>query len=260
MYFLRRLRPIEVVGERVRALRVSLNAPVLATPDLPVGPARAVIVTHLEARGRIDVTVGVRALRSGEVVFWSFDGELSSSDDISVASDAALTFAESLGFLFDEGALGPGSDAAKMWTAWIGGETSSAPARGDATTPPSEPTELLLEEVLNDAAVDASEELVSEPEVELEPEPMPPALAPEPTAPAAAAQVAPAPAAPAVSSELPEPTAAKGPKLSKFRTRVGAPAAKPAIRRQPIARIELVKRRSPEEERRLLLRKIVTSF
>jgi pyruvate/2-oxoglutarate dehydrogenase complex dihydrolipoamide acyltransferase (E2) component len=231
---------------------------VLATPDLPVGPARAVIVTHLEARGRIDVTVGVRALRSGEVVFWSFDGELSSSDDISVASDAALTFAESLGFLFDEGALGPGSDAAKMWTAWIGGETSSALARGEAANPPSEPTELLLEDVLTDAVIDASEELVSEPEPE--PQPIAPARAPEPTAPAAAAQVAPAPAAPAVSSDPPEPTAAKGPKLSKFRTRVGAPAAKPAIRRQPIARIQLVKRRSPEEERRLLLRKIVTSF
>lgn len=232
MYFLRRLRPIEVAGERVRELRISLNAPVLATPDLPVGPARAVIVTHREARGGIDVTVGVRALRSGEAVFWSFDGELASVDDLSVAGDAALTFAESLGFLFDEDALGPGSAAANAWNAWVGGD-GPASATDEAKL---EVAELLLDDEL--PGVGAS------------------TRAPERAT--AVSKSAPEPSATVRQAAKP-PTSAS-PKLSKFRTRVGSPATKAASSPRLLARIRLVKRRSLEEEHQLLLRKIVTSF
>ena len=159
MYFLRRLRPLEVDGERVRSLRFSLNAPVLSTPDLPVGPARAVIVVHQEARGRMDATVGVRSQRSGELAYWSFDGDLSSADDLDVAADAALSFAESLGFLFEDEVLGPGGDASKAWLTWIGGELRAqaneqpageraAPAPARSLLGRTAERELLLDELM----------------------------------------------------------------------------------------------------------------
>ena len=148
MYFLRRLRPLEVDGERVRSLRFSLNAPVLSTPDLPVGPARAVIVVHQEARGRMDATVGVRSQRSGELAYWSFDGDLSSADDLDVAADAALSFAESLGFFFEDEVLGSGGDASKAWLTWIGGELrAQANGRAEGERAAPAPIDDLLEEL-----------------------------------------------------------------------------------------------------------------
>ena len=227
MYFLRRLRPLEVAGERVRSLRLSLNAPVLSAADLPVGPARAVIVVHRDLRGRMDATVGVRSARGGEVAYWSFDGDLLSDADLDVASDAALTFAESLGFLFDEMPHpGGGAAAEKAFTAWLEGhgngesatrhsfDDTSRDALGDA-----EPSELMLEDLVVEEAA---------------------ALAPRASA---------------------KPPAPKT--LSKFRANAADPSAQPARKvplRRPLARVQLVKRRSPEEERKLLIRKLVTSF
>lgn len=255
MYFLRRLRPIEVAGERVRELRVSLNAPVLSTPDLPIGPARAAIVIHHEARGRMDATVGVRSLRSGEAVFWSFDGELRSDDDLSVAGDAALTFAESLGFLFDDAPLGPGAEAEKTWAAWLGGEAPALANAAHAAVEAAESTELLLEEIVvsaEDTADFDPQEIAAA---------APPVRSPEPTRSEplarkpARAVVVPVPA------PEPAPTPRRTtPTLSKFRSRREAPASSSASGRQPFAKVQLVKRRSPEEERRLLLRRILTSF
>jgi hypothetical protein len=274
MYFLRRLRPLEVDGERVRSLRFSLNAPVLSTPDLPVGPARAVIVVHQEARGRMDATVGVRSQRSGELAYWSFDGDLSSADDLDVAADAALSFAESLGFLFEDEVLGSGSDASKAWLTWIGGElraqANAQPAGERAARAPVD--DLLGETAERELMI---EELMLE-ELELED----PAAAALPRA-AMTASLMPAPqAAPRVvrapsfappSLATPEPPlAAPSPRtparLSKFRAASAAAVnaasnAKPKTpARQPLARVQLVKRRSPEEERKLLLRKLLTSF
>ena len=223
MYFLRRLRPLEVAGERVRSLRLSLNAPVLSAADLPVGPARAVIVVHRDLRGRMDATVGVRSARGGEVAYWSFDGDLLSDADLDVASDAALTFAESLGFLFDEMPHpGGGAAAEKAFTAWLEGHGNGESATRHSfhdTSRDAEPSELMLEDlVVEDAAARA----------------------------------------PRASAKPPAPKT-----LSKFRANAADPSAQPARKvplRRPLARVQLVKRRSPEEERKLLIRKLVTSF
>ena len=222
MFFLRRLRPLEISGARVRSLRASLNAPVLSTADLPVGTARSLIVVHREARGGWDATVAVRSERGGEIAYWSFDGELSTDTDLDVASDAALTFAESLGFVFDDVVIGPGDEAEKTWRAWLGGRPPAL-AAGDEI-PELELTDLAHEEA-----------------------------------------AAPAVAPPARTLAEPAPQATPAKSLSKFRARAAAPAAPPQASakvgaRQPLARLQLVKRRSPEEERKLLLRKLLTSF
>jgi hypothetical protein len=226
MYFLRRLRPLEVASERVRSLRVSLNAPVITAPDLPAGPARAIVLVHHETRGGIDATVGVRSVATGEIAYWSFDGELRTDVDVSVAGDAALTFAESLGFLFEEVASA-GSAGEKAFRAW---------QRGDADGPvqsarAAEPAELALDDVVAEEA---------------------PQRAAVPRADRAPARA--------------EPPQKAGATLSKFRARDGAAADAPAAKsrkptpRQPLARVQLVKRRSPEDERKLALRRLLTSF
>jgi hypothetical protein len=213
MFFLRRLRPLEVSGARVRSLRASLNAPVLSTADLPVGTARSLIIVHREARGGWDATVAVRSERGGEIAYWSFDGELATDTDLAVASDAALTFAESLGFVFDDTVIGSGDEAEKIWRAWLKG---SGPASSDE---PLELTDLAHEEAAGSEAA-----------------------APSP--------------APAKAADAPPPAKL----LSKFRARAETPGAKKSVARQPLARLQLVKRRSPEEERKQLLRRVLTSF
>jgi hypothetical protein len=266
MYFLRRLRPLEVAGERVRFLRVSLNAPVVSTPDLPSGPARAVIVVHREARGRMDATVGVRSLRVGEVAYWSLDDELVSDADLSVAADGALTFAESLGFLFDEETLS-GAAAERAYREWLSDDGSMGEKEEPEVLP--EETNALFDE--------------SPPEIELEelspesrPAPRDPPLAPRPSAkpapaprplpePKAAAEPKPAVEPKPVEVKAPEPARPRG--LSKFRARDAAPGAtasgsapRKSPVRQPLARVQLVKRRSPEDERKLVIRRLLTSF
>lgn len=256
MYFLRRLRPLEVAGERVRSLRVSLNAPVVTALDLPAGPARAVIVVHRESRGRMDATVGVRSVASGEIAYWSFDGELQSDADLSVAADAALTFAESLGFLFEEIPLhgAPADQAFRAWLAGndgslaIGAEPKAPLPRADAL---GDGSELELDELVVDGPAAA---------------PAAPAVAHTERRPRTALEPLPA-------AELPR---APQKTLSKFRARevapvitpVAAPAAPAApaaaprklALRQPLARVQLVKRRSPEDERKLVIRKLLTCF
>jgi len=261
MYFLRRLRPLEVAGERVRSLRVSLNAPVLSTPDLPAGPSRAVIVVHREARGRMDATVGVRSVVSGDVAYWSFDGDLLSEADLSVAADAALTFAESLGFLFDEAPLPGGTKADKSFRAWLAGEDASAGAlpAAQARDPDDEtdalfaddPPELALEDLAGDGAPERPSGAL--PRVPQAPSPV---AAPNPSDPSKRPVLEP----PSLASSRPPPAPQRT--LSKFRPREAVADAAPrkAPLRQPLARVQLVKRRSPEDERRLVIRRLLTSF
>ncbi|HEU4431692.1 MAG TPA: hypothetical protein VFT98_23240 [Myxococcota bacterium] len=232
MFFLRRLRPLEVSGARVRSLRASLNAPVLSTADLPVGTARSLIIVHREARGGWDATVAVRSERGGEIAYWSFDGELATETDLDVASDAALTFAESLGFVFDDTVIRAGDEAEKQWRAWLKG---NAPALSAGNEIP----ELELTDLANEEAASPA-----------------PRIQPS---------IAQAPASSVPKAAGPEPLARPAPpvkSLSKFRARDAEPAAKgeKSSARQPLARLQLVKRRSPEEERKHLLRRLLTSF
>src|SRR5688572_4594126 len=105
MQFLPRRRPLELSAQRVRALRPSLNTPVIAMPELPAGPACAAILVHVEPGHGLQINVGVRSLGSGAVALYGFDGPISAAL-VGIALDAALSFAESMGFLFDEDMIG----------------------------------------------------------------------------------------------------------------------------------------------------------
>ncbi len=100
--FAARQRPLLVVEDRLLALRMSLNAPVLATAELVAGPARAALVVYAEGSVR-SFAVIVRSLRNGASAVYELQGDdLREHSGWSVALDAALSFGESMGFLFDD--------------------------------------------------------------------------------------------------------------------------------------------------------------
>jgi hypothetical protein len=87
-------------AQGIRVLHLSLNAPVIAIDALPVGPARAGIALCEDAAGDLDIQIAVRSLRSGQVAAYvPTDGRVEIGE---LAVDAALSFAEGMGFLFDE--------------------------------------------------------------------------------------------------------------------------------------------------------------
>jgi hypothetical protein len=103
-------------GAKLERLRLSLNTPVVALENLAVGPAAAGIAIH-SGQEALRLTVAVRSARSGQAVFFHPDG-WGESELSDVAFDAALSFAEGMGFLFDEDLLEKGLDAAQASRAW----------------------------------------------------------------------------------------------------------------------------------------------
>ena len=103
-------------GAKLERLRLSLNTPVVALENLAVGPAAAGIAIH-SGQEALRLTVAVRSARSGQAVFFHPEG-WGESELSDVAFDAALSFAEGMGFLFDEDLLEKGLDATQAARAW----------------------------------------------------------------------------------------------------------------------------------------------
>jgi len=101
MFFPRSL-PLSFDESGLHSLRLALNTPVLSIQELPPGPATAAIAIHTEKGGERALTIAVRALRGGEVVLFTLDEDLSDDGALLGAIDGALSFAEAMGFLFDE--------------------------------------------------------------------------------------------------------------------------------------------------------------
>ncbi len=121
--------PLESASGALRGLRRSLNAPVVTLESLPIGPARAAIAQHCEPAA--GVTLLVRSLRSGAHAFFTSGPELHELGSPQLALDAALSFAESMGFLFEDDALETrGKDgeaeAARIWHELLGEHREAA--------------------------------------------------------------------------------------------------------------------------------------
>ena len=65
--FRRSSEPLALSEASLLALRPALNAPVLNTDFLPVGPARAAIVVFAEEYGGIGLAIGVRSNEGGQI-------------------------------------------------------------------------------------------------------------------------------------------------------------------------------------------------
>jgi hypothetical protein len=146
--------PLAVAPVHVQGLRLSLNTPVVATEELPIGPARAAILVHDDPERGPTVTIGIRSLRADRVALYGLESEAGDDTDLEVAVDAALSFAESMGFLFDEDELVGGDAQAKtrclgLWRDLLG-DAGPEPARSPIRM--AEPEgELLLEELAEEA-------------------------------------------------------------------------------------------------------------
>ena len=145
MHFLLRSTPLELSADRLQGLCLSLNTPVVSIEELPVEPARAAIAIHDEIDGRPNITVAVRSLRSGATVLFSFEGGPRDAGALANGIDGALSFGESMGFLFDEDELGSGSAeearsrAVDLWLELVG-PASGEPKRDPQTaTAPAGP-------------------------------------------------------------------------------------------------------------------------
>ena len=256
MFFLPRRRPLELNAQRVRALRPSLNTPVVAMADLPVGPACAAILVHVEPGHGLQISVGVRSLACGSVALYGFDGPISASV-VGVALDAALSFAESMGFLFDDDVVGDDvssrEKAVLRWQELIGDGAQTAPA-GPARATPEDLFEPDGGELTDPPTGD---EYDSEPSAEGQ----------------EAFELGDSEPAPAPAVEFRPPPPEAGVALSKFRVQPGgeaaaapalgeaAEAAAQAPKKRPLGRMRLVKRRPGEADaRRAWLLRLLTSF
>ncbi len=99
----------------LRALHAALNAPVVAIGDLPMAPARAAIAALVAADRPAWLVVAVRSIPTGEVFFFEAEPGVCAA-----ALDAAISFAGSMGFLFDETEAEEAAAAARLWDDWLG--------------------------------------------------------------------------------------------------------------------------------------------
>jgi hypothetical protein len=235
--FLSRSDP-PVLGEpSLRGMCVSLNSPVLNIEDLPVGPARALIVLHDEEPTGMTLTVAIRCLEGGRIALFSYRGELKKAGSPTVVMDGALSFAEGMGFLFDEDLIefgGPGGRqrALRHWRDLLGEPAAAvapavtpeiAPAPVPIPAPaPVEPAELeLAAEFCLDEVIDPGDDSVPSPLAASEP--------------GGATPAEPAPA------QHPLP-------LTKFRSRP-APAPATAPGSSELGRVPIVKMRKGGDDR-----------
>ncbi len=143
--FQERLRPLEIAEGRVAAARLSLNAPIVSTLELATGPARAAIVmVHEEGEQR--AVVVVRSISRDRVVQYQLVGEdFRNSPELAI--DAALSFAESMGFLFDDEVVAGQSEAVRERAFQSLRELLAPPRAGEAV----DELELEEAEILLDA-------------------------------------------------------------------------------------------------------------
>jgi hypothetical protein len=141
MHFCEQMPREEWDAATVRLLHLSLNTPVVAIDALPVGPARAGIALFEDPEGAIHLAIAVRSLRAGQTICYAPDEELEGERDAVVALNAALSFAEGMGFLFDEDEIAAGGDegpdaAIARWRDLV--EDVPEPAPGRAPRPRAE--------------------------------------------------------------------------------------------------------------------------
>ena len=91
-------------------------------------------VNRHDVEGRLVVSVGVRSLKGADSAIWTCDEDLDEMTTVAVAVDAARSFAEGMGFLFDEEDLGAGAPARAGWHDLMG----DTPERDEPGEPPLE--------------------------------------------------------------------------------------------------------------------------
>jgi len=153
MFLARQEAPDPAQGA-LRSLRPSMNSPVVVVEDLPAGPATAALACLAGPAGP-RVALAIRSQRSGQVVFFGPDEDLRGRDAQDDAFDAALHFAESLGFLFEDDRVAEApAEASRLWDSLLEAASRSgrtplrqAPRAAGKPAPTPSEEELWLEHV-----------------------------------------------------------------------------------------------------------------
>jgi len=255
--FRRSSEPLALSEASLLALRPALNAPVLNTDFLPVGPARAAIVVFAEEYGGIGLAIGVRSNEGGQIAVFRNQAPIDANTKLTDALEPALANAEQMGFLFDEDMVESAADghgrsqAMSLWGELMGEvEMPPPPATGEPTSAASLSNvgvtmpELLLDDLVPEELPEISLDLEDELEVI------------DPVAP-------PAPARPQLSRFRNAPPALAG----KTNARINAPdqAGPQVIASEPeggseLGRIPLVRVRRDGTKRVPFLARLLSSF
>ena len=139
----------------MHGLRPSLNEPLVRMDDQSAAPARAAIVLFDDGYGQLSLAVAVRSRTSREAAFFLHQHPMPPENSIEASLEVGVTFAESMGFLFDEDVVaGHGSRgherAAAIWEQLLGLAPSPASVAtpGDLDLENGDELEMLDEEVL----------------------------------------------------------------------------------------------------------------
>ena len=98
-------QPLPLSEACLQSLCASLNAPIVHMDELPSGPARAAVVVYAEQYGDLGMAVAVRSLEGGQVVLMRAQEPLPPDADPAQALETVMSYAEGLGFVFDEDML-----------------------------------------------------------------------------------------------------------------------------------------------------------
>ena len=157
-----RSEPLLLSEAGIQGLCVSLNTPVLNIEELPVGPARATIVLFDSGYGTMGLGIGIRSVETRQIVVFSYRGTLDMQTTTVDAMERAASFAERMGFLFDEDVVqSSGSDgcarALRLWTDLTGlpeleeveepEEVAPPPLSPAVPLDPAESDELVLDDL-----------------------------------------------------------------------------------------------------------------
>ena len=265
--FFPRKRPIALRPEDLYGIRFSLNTPVIERADVPNGPARAAIAVHADETSERALTIGIRSLRTSTVALFGFRGDLDSEESVFDATEAALTFCEGMGFLFDDDEIevaGPEAChvALHRWRALTGTPDGADLDGEDVDASPAMEAEEPSPEIL-----DASGDYLLEPDLDVLPDSDLDEL-PEPAATRSAAEPGPTGSANAEApsrAPVAETASVASPSLSKYQMRSPAQPLPKAEdpRGAALARIPLMKRRRSNEaadERPGFLLRILSGF
>ncbi len=236
-----------VCESTIVAFCAALNTPVVNIEALDVGAARAGIMLAAGEYGDLKLLVRVSLISGGEGITFEFQGDPREFGDASAAMDAALSFSEGMGFLFEEDLLTQGGRsgrkrASKIWTSLCSPrEEDRAVVEAPAceplpprvavagTAPELELTDLLVADPPADAAMDRVAETMLGPE----------------SSPSVESQTQLFVSRGDGPGESPDTAAVGSPVLTKFRNRVVADredqpiGATPGSNTQELARIEL---------------------
>ncbi len=105
--FFPRLEALTLNEAQFRGLRVSMNKPVVVTEEISGGPARAAIAAYVTDAGphKLGVAIVVRSLQSQQVVYYECVDEIASDSELGMTFDAAMSFGETMGFVFGDDVL-----------------------------------------------------------------------------------------------------------------------------------------------------------